>query len=104
MYIHFYMRPLAKPVFGCTINGFPYVRCYTDINYRVFVKKHSQAKGHEVLLAPWGPHAMPNGTNLLAYWSVARDERGTVAASFDEHSFCLTPWVHDYGASSEILT
>ena len=66
-HIVFFMRPLQKLQFRGYRGGFPYVRCYTDIDYEV------HTDWGEVLTSgqAWGRH--PTSTNLLDYYGGKTD-------------------------------
>ena len=67
------------------------MRCYSDLNYRVFVYPSDQNQSVKVLVAPWGLHGRPNGTNLLDYYEIDR----IISNSFAEHSHCVIPWASE---------
>lgn len=89
--IQFFMRPLAKPVFERMVGGCPRVRCFTDVNYRVFVSSDRRSDRHEVLTAPWGPHGRPGAVDLLGFWSVRTEPDRVVSTSFAEDRVCALP-------------
>ena len=63
----FFTRLLKKFQFVGRRGGFPYVRCFTDIDYEV----HTDSGQVLTSMQAWGNH--PAETNLLAYYVAAQE-------------------------------